>query len=636
MNEEKHKLEKLESKLYSRSHTVEAKYKSHTLEPKSWETNQKWEDTEGGNVVDSGKIEMKKIKNPFYKLLLGSFAFLAVSILIAGFIIMRGGNSVSPDNINITMGGPIQIGGGQELALDIGVENRNNIPIELVDLVVDYPPGTKTSDESRSDLKRDRVNLGDIKSGGFAHKIFKASLFGEEGSSKDIKVSIEYRVSGSNAIFEKNKTFSILLNSSPVAIVTKGIKEITSGQDAEFEITISSNSEKPLKNIVLKADYPFGYLFKEATPKPQEDNSTWKLGTLAPKESRVIKVKGSLQGQNDEERYFKFTVGNASQSDDKEVGTVLALSSQSMAVKKPFIGTELTFGQSEGDIYSARDGETVHAEVSWVNNTSNTIANSEFNVYLSGAPLDESSVFVSDGGFYDSSKNIITWNKKTNNNLAEMYPGDTGKLSFTFVLRAGKGDPQVKVDVSAKGQRISESNVAQEINSNISKVVKLTSDLHLASQAVYFVSPLENSGPIPPRSEQETTYTIIWTVTNTINTISGAKVSARLPSYVSWNNVKTPSSEKITFDSVGGEVVWDVGNVPIDTGFSKPKREVAFQITLKPSITQVDSTPILLSPQVLVGHDNYANTEVRDERSSLTTRLTGDVGFTESDDKVRP
>ena len=243
---------------------------------------------------------------------------------------------------------------------------------------------------------------------------------------------------------------------------------------------------------------------------------------------------------------------------------------------------------------------------------------------------------MSDGGFYDSSKNIITWNKKNNSNLEELRPGDTGKLAFSFTVHAGKGEPQVKVDLSAKGQRVSESNVEEEINSSISKIVKLTSDLHLASQALYFTGPLENSGPIPPKAEQETTYTIVWTVTNTTNAISNAKVTATLPSYVSWNNVISPTSEKITFDQVTGNLVWDVGNVPSDTGFSKPKREVAFQVGFKPSVTQVGSSPVILSTQKLTGHDNYADAEIGDERNSLTTRLTGDTGFSSDDEKVLP
>ena len=636
MKEEGHKLDAVESKLYSRTLGKDMQYKKHELSSHTWETPKKWE--EENEEVENNPINMRKQKNPFYKLLMGSFVFFGISLLIAFYFISQGGNTVSSDKINITIGGPIQIGGGQELALDVGVENKNSVPLELVDLVMDYPSGAKSAEDTRTDLKRDRVNLGDIKADGFAHKIFKSVLFGEEGGSQDIKATIEYRVPGSNAIFTKDKTFSITLNSSPVAIITKGVNEITSGQLAQFEITVSSNSEKELKNIAVKADYPFGYSFKDSDPKPTDGNNVWNIGTLSPKESKTIKVSGILQGQNDEERYFKFTVGNADASNSAEIGTILALSSQSISIKKPFIGIALSLDQSNANEYAVKDNQAIHASLDWVNNTSSVISNAEIEAVLSGEIFDRTSVNVSDGGFYDSSKNTITWNKKTNSALAELKPGDAGKFNFSFNVRSdsAKNNPQMSVDINARGQRVSENNVEEDIQSTVSRKINLTTDLGLASQAFYFTGPFENSGPMPPQAEKETTYTITWVVTNTKNNVSNAKVVATLPSYVSWNNVISPSSEKISFDSVTGGLVWDVGNVPAQTGFSNPKREVSFQITLKPSISQVDSSPVLIGTQTLTGYDNFANTEVDDTRSALTTRLGEDGQFTSDDERVQP
>ena len=635
MNEEEHKLDKVEEKLYSRNNTNPAQYRKYSLRPKNWETPKQWADNSEDDEANARY--MKPPKNPFYKLLIGAFGFLIVSVLIAFFLFTQGSNNVSNDNINITIGGPIQIGGGQELALDVGVENKNSVSLQLVDVVVNYPDGTKSADDLRTDLKSERFNLGEIKSGGFARKIFKSALFGQEGSSANVKVGIEYRIPGSNAIFEKQKDFSITLSSSPVSITTQGIKEITSGQDAEFDITVTSNSESELKNILLKAEYPFGYSFKSADPIPGGNNDTWKLGNLSPKESRTIKVIGTLSGQDNEERFFKFTVGNADSTNGDKVGTILALSSQSVSISKPFIGMNLTLDDSNSSEYVVKDGQSIQATLSWVNNTLSTISNAEIRVNFSGTSLDQSSVRTSDGGFYDSLQNAIIWDNKVNPSLAEIKAGDVGKLNFNFIVRdTQKGVQQVNLDVGAKGQRVSESNVGQEINSSISRVVKLASDFRLASKASYFTGAFENSGPIPPKAEQETTYTINWVITNTSNDVSGAKVTATLPSYIKWNNLVSPSSEKISYDSVTGEVVWDVGSVPAGTGFAKSKKEVSFQITLKPSISQVDSSPVLVSSQILSGTDNFAGAEVKDSRSPLNTRLVGDDGFTDNDEKVQP
>ena len=151
---------------------------------------------------------------------------------------------------------------------------------------------------------------------------------------------------------------------------------------------------------------------------------------------------------------------------------------------------------------------------------------------------------------------------------------------------------------------------------------------------MYFTGPFENSGPVPPKAEQETTYSIVWTVTNNLNNVSGAKVIAKLPSYMAWNNVTSPSSENISYDSVTGEVVWNLGAVSAETGFSKSKREVAFQVTLKPSLTQIGSSPNIIEEQILSGKDDYSDIQVTDRRNDLNIRLVDDPGFTEGDDVV--
>ncbi len=639
MTEDKHKLDKLESKLYSRSNPVEAEYKKHDLSGRLYETPETWNEEDlSPELEDDLQIQKnmtRKTKNPFYKLLIGSFIFLAISLAISFFIIMGGGNSVSPENINIIIGGPIQIGGGQELSLDVGIENRNSVDLQLVDVSIEYPEGTKTSDDKRSDLKRERVNIGDVKSGQFSHKIFKSVLFGEEGSTQEIKVSIDYRVPGSNAIFQKEKSFEIVLNSSPVSIVTKGLKEITSGQEAQFEVTITSNSEKTLKDIVLKAEYPFGYSFKEATPIASVGNDVWKIGSLEPKEVRTIKITGTLQGQNDEERYFKFTLGNASSNNSEEVGTILALSSQIISIKKSFLGVSLTLNNSDTPEYASSDGSSINGVIDWVNNTQEAISNAEVLAIFSGDILDPSSVSVSNGGFYDSSQNTITWDKRGESSLGQIPPGGRGKLQFNFVVRnSNKNVAQLKLDVGVKAERVSEDNVEQNINSATSKIVKLTTGLHLASQVLYFTGPFENSGPIPPKTEEETSYTVVWTVTNTLNNVSNAKVIAKLPSYISWNNIISPSSERLSFDSVTGDIVWDIGDVGAEAGFSKPKKEVAFQVTLKPSANQVGQNPNLVGEQILTGKDNYSEAQVTDRRNALDTRLVNDTGFKMGDETV--
>ena len=46
----------------------------------------------------------------------------------------------------------------------------------------------------------------------------------------------------------------------------------------------------------------------------------------------------------------------------------------------------------------------------------------------------------------------------------------------------------------------------------------------------------------------ETTYGIVFTLTNTTNKIENAKLTAVLPSYVRWVGVFSPASENLSFN----------------------------------------------------------------------------------------
>ena len=108
---------------------------------------------------------------------------------------------------------------------------------------------------------------------------------------------------------------------------------------------------------------------------------------------------------------------------------------------------------------------------------------------------------------------------------------------------------------------------------------------------------------MPPKAEKETTYTVIWTVTNTSNKVKNAKVSAILPIYTKWLSKTAPDSEHISYNLQNSEIIWDLGDVPAGAGIDSPAREVAFQISFLPSVSQIGSTPVILSGAVLTGTD---------------------------------
>ena len=168
------------------------------------------------------------------------------------------------------------------------------------------------------------------------------------------------------------------------------------------------------------------------------------------------------------------------------------------------------------------------------------------------------------------------------------------------------------------------------------KKIKRNSGLQLSSRAGRSVGPFVNTGPMPPRANQESTYTVIWNLTNSTNDVSQAVVRARLPSYVRWLSNVSPSAEKISFDSSRGEIIWQIGSVGRGLGSVLPGREVAFQVVFAASLSQVGISPTLVSDTFLSGLDDFTGENLTFAARELTTRIATDPLYVDEWSRVAP
>ena len=179
------------------------------------------------------------------------------------------------------------------------------------------------------------------------------------------------------------------------------------------------------------------------------------------------------------------------------------------------------------------------------------------------------------------------------------------------------------------------SGVTSAISSAISRDVYVNSNISLASNVNYNFGPFKNTGPIPPKVGKETTYTVTWKINNTFNNASNVVVSAVLPSYVKFLNNISPSNEPLTYNPVSGEVDWAVGNIKTDTGYNNiSPRQVSFQVSIVPSVTQVGSVPILVGLSSLSGIDAFTGSTLKSTFDSVTTEVMTDPLYTNSEAMV--
>lgn len=574
------------------------------------------------------------------KLFATSLGVFALAVLVALSVFLGGGNVVSTENVDIKISGPVSINGGEELSLDVSVVNDNNTALELADLIVRYPEGTRTSADLDTDFTKYRESLGDIPARSISKKTIKAILFGEQNSKKQIQIGVEYRVAGSNAIFYKEKEYEIVVSSSPLSVTVNAVTEANSGQNVEFTVDIASNSTRTLSNVMLSSEYPFGFAFKTASPESSYGTTLWRLGDVAPNSKRTIVVRGTISGQDSEERVFRFNAGIGKNADDKSLGAVFLSVIKSITIRKPLFGIEVAIEGDTASEYISRGGKNTRVDILWANNTSDRISNATIEMTLKGDAFDKGSVSV-DRGFYRSIDNTIVWDASTVSDFGSIEPGASGRVSFNFSSRpsltsSGPSftNPDITLSAIAKGERVGVGSASESVISTVSRRIKISSDLILASSALYSTGPFKNTGPLPPKADVETTYTVVWTLSNSSNAVTDAKVSTVLPSYIKWLGIVSPSTQSVTYNPVGGEVVWEAGDVVSGAGFSKPKHQVAFQISFVPSLSQVGSVPKLTGEVVVTGVDSFTNSVLRDIKNGLTTRLGTDPAFVTGSDVV--
>jgi hypothetical protein len=162
---------------------------------------------------------------------------------------------------------------------------------------------------------------------------------------------------------------------------------------------------------------------------------------------------------------------------------------------------------------------------------------------------------------------------------------------------------------------------------------KVNSRVVLATKGYYHetTSNIDNFGPIPPRVNQETAYTIHWQITNTSNDLENVRVTAILPQGIAWKNVYTTLNKDTTieYNDRTKQIVWNVGKLPAGTGFLIPAYELVFQIALRPSIIQVGTLPVLIDESSLDGRDTFTGENLESFSPAISTELRDDpsIGF---------
>ncbi len=582
-------------------------------------------------VLYSDHMSYSRKRKAFRKIIASiGVVFFIGALAVSAFLMFSGNNTISGDNISIDVSGGITVGGGEEFQFQVAIANQNAIPVQSATLIIEYPRGSHSIDEAEKEVSVERKQLDSIDKGELVNIPLKVRIFGEENEEKEIKVSVDYRVSGSNATFHKEATpLKFKVSTSPVVMTFDSVKSISSGQEMELKLTIQSNSPSPLTNLLVRAEYPEGFDFTESSPDTVSGEDTWKIATLKPAEKKIITIKGLMTGFEDETRQFTATAGVANDTNANALTSMLAKAQTDVTIEPPFFEVGVSINGSTGATAIVNTDETAITEIEFENTLDTAIYDGKILVELSGNALDEFDVKATNG-FYDSSKNTITWDGVDEESLKEILPGKKSKITFSLNPKPNIGTtPEIKMKVTVQGKRVFENRVPQELVGTAERTIRIESVPTVTASIFYNSGPFTNTGPTPPVAEKVTQYTYTLMVQTGTNDITGAEMTAVLPQYVSWLDLVTDGSN-VTYNAQSRTMKWTIGDMDANT-----EKVVSVQVSFLPSLSQVGTTPTILEAQRFKATDRFTGTVVRADHPALTTNLYAESDGDLKDGKVR-
>ncbi len=618
----------LQKRLYARDPESVPKRKFGILRPLKQNVASTWGETE----LEHDKPIRRTTVSGYKRLFIFSLIFFTIAFAALIFSVYRGALTLSAKNVDLVVLGSSFVAGGEELPIQVEIVNKNSTDLINATLTIDYPKGA--TDIAGSDVVHIEKVLGTIPSGKTKSEEFSVILYGEQGTDRTITARLSYKLEGSSSTFQKEKTFSVKISSSPLTLTLDAPSVLASNQPFTLTLRNLFTGDNLLSNVLARVEYPNGFVYQSSTPAPLSGNNVWALGDLQKGAEQTIQIKGKLIGEKGDEKAFRVYVGTPESASDSRIAVVYNSALHSMTLDEPFIASELFINGAATDVVAVPIGSPVSGIVSWTNTSGARVTNPIFTLVLSGESIDAGTVRA-ENGYFDPLSRTLTWNAQSSTALGTLEPGQTGQLPFSFATLASRAVSDAFLALSIKGT-FPDRGYTEEGIANIDEAtIRYASHLQFATQAFYSVGLIKNTGPFPPKANQETTYTLTWTVRPSENALSGYRASAVLPAGVVWSGVVSPQAEPILYNPETRTIAWDVGVVPRATS-TPQSRSVSFQVKVRPTTEQIGLELPLLGATVVTATDTVANVPLTRTLPDLSTRLDSDPAYSPGKEKVLP
>ena len=519
---------------------------------------------------------------------------------------------------------------GEEFTIPIVFANTSKTALRDVQLTVVLPEGSIARDDAgieRPAPPRIIKAVSDLAPGEEGIVQIGARIFGKEGDTVVAEAIVSYRPENIRARFSSSAKKEITVASVPLALAWDAPDTVSQKQDVTLRVRLHSTARAILDDMWLRTEYPPGFTFVSGTPKPDAENSFWKIGTLSPAQEALVEIRGVIAGSGGEIKTLR--AGAGSYNEFTKIWKPWREAIKDIRVAAAPLSLEIM--PREGREHVVVPGERLDIAVQYRNNSSIALKNISVSALIEGVLADHASIVAAHGGVFDSQRGALVWSPGGTPELRSVASGAGGELTFSVSMR---GQPAVRTAADKNltikiHSQISAASIPEEfegtaLGTEDSVELKVESRVLFSGRAIFHASPIPTSGVLPPKVGQKTAYTIVWEVRNFTNDLENADIRILLPANVKWENAVYPTHAPIAYNAASGEVRWRLGRVPAGTGVLTPARIGAFQVSVVPAPSDAGRILMLAGESRLSAHDEFTGQDRLEKVAGLSTELRDD------------
>jgi hypothetical protein len=555
-------------------------------------------------------------------------SMIVVAAAVVGAVYYKR-TSFSEDRVGVSIAGPESVAGAEVVTYKIAYENNNRASLENVEIFLNhsnnFKPESASVELERQGDNNTMLKIGSIESNGKGEIEVSGRFYAPKDYVVYLKPTLRFVPSNFSSPFEVSSQIGVNVATAPISMNINASGEALNRGVTEYAVTYKNTSDIDFSNVKISLEYPGGFSFLNADQSPIESDNVWYVANLKAGDEGKIVVRGSLDGSPGDAKVVRVVLGVRSDAG----GFVLYNKREDVTriVESP-LRIDVPVDKKKETNVSL--GKSIPVMITYSNSGDKGLRDGVISLGVDNPMINLEELALSKGQYIVEEKSIV-WKAGDIAHLGNFAPGEEGRIDFNLPIKdelliESKDEKNFQMDSVAK---IESSDVLYGTVGNVAgyspkATLKLNSKMMVKNVLRYEDSNIANSGPIPLKLNEETTYTVEWAVENWFNEVDNAEVRAYLTTGVKWKGAIFPEGENISFNERTSEVVWKLGSMENFVGVTDSPRTVKFQIGIVPGENLIGTSPILIKNVDLTAHDLFTNESVGHSLDRVNTRLDND------------